>query len=302
MRASNISGIMAGRSNHGPRSWLAEPSVVDIKAPTATLAMLQCVLPRDLAGMIDAYFRPHTSQPRDIIWSGYFELCEQLFDMTPAHVLKKAPNWGLRCNATLMTEACKPDMLEVMRLIKNRMDCALYDGFHMACERGHIDIIKAVIDECTSVDSNICHSIGSGLLVAIRHTQADVIDLLIPYSSAHYINQALNEACVAGNIELAHRFLILSEPRVHSHYPWPGDHAYKREKIWSSSPVESGLVSACAHGHVNIAQLMIDNGAHCFNYGLQAACHAKKSATIRLMIMCGATECNCGATLSKHER
>jgi len=115
--------------------------------------------------------------------------------------------------------ACANNMMPAVDLIYKRLpvddkwylDGALFRGLHDALLNGHEDASMLVL---TFIEKHeFIHDMGDELALAIHYHMSDMIERLLPYAKS--LHQALDQALILGNVELAERLLTLP---VHDHY------------------------------------------------------------------------------------
>jgi hypothetical protein len=70
--------------------------------------------------------------------------------------------------------------------------------------------------------------------------------------------------------------------------------------VVNSRKWNSGLFGACVGGHLQLVNLMIENGANAWNNSLKGACIGDHISLVNLMIKKGATQCGCGKSIQDH--
>lgn len=108
-------------------------------------------------------------------------------------------------------------------------------GFVKACENGHIDIIKLIVD----CNFNDIIKLDDGFLKACTEGHIDIVELLIQNGATDFETGFIN-ACEGGHLGIIN--IMIS----------------KGINKWNK-----GLYTSCKGGHLEIVKFMISNGAEC---------------------------------------
>jgi ankyrin repeat protein len=137
-----------------------------------------------------------------------------------------------------------------------RRICDWDRGLVGACEGGHIDLVKLIIEDTNNTDggaNDLQHIIQEGINDLPNITEEDVNDL------QHILQQGINDL---------------------------------RHAAEDSNTLIDGLEYACKGGHMDIVKLLIEKGANYWNGGLYAACDYGHMDIAKLMIENGAVSNN----------
>lgn len=180
-----------------------------------------------------------------------------------------------------------------------------YFGIRVACAYGHIDIVKLMINNGAKI-FNIC------LEIACRSGHMDIIKLMIEYGANNW-DMALIGACQGGNIDIVKFISELkledfdstksskSSVPIASFYIG-GTNVDTMDVInYSKRTWNDGLIAACEHGHVDIAEYMISLGADNISDGFLSACQSGHVDVVKLMVKYGATLFTTGLTIALEE-
>lgn len=105
------------------------------------------------------------------------------------------------------------------------------------------------------------------------YDEHDCIDNAIIDMKNYSIGYYFNYFCLKGNIRIIKEMM---------------------KRYYSDFDYDFGMMYACEAGHKDIVELMIDNGAKCWNLCLSHACYHKQKEIVELMINKGADDLNRG--------
>lgn len=140
---------------------------------------------------------------------------------------------------------------------ENIMVCGFENTMFRACERGHTEIVKFMIEhECTSViDDNCIH-------IACENGFENTVKLLIENGAK--IEGCLKYACESGNLNLV-KYLI-EQKHVNEEY-------------------DLSLNYSCRYGHVDVVKYLIENGANIDkSFGMIEACKNGYEDIVKILI------------------
>ena len=151
------------------------------------------------------------------------EICKQYLELED--------NKRFKIDRRLLEEYCSyNDVIKIKKLIKISKSYNWDYGLYGACQGGHIDIIRFMIEKGAD-DWN------GGLNNACQSGHIDIVKLMIE-KGANHPNWGLFHACIGGHIDTVQ--LIIK----------------KGGNCWSW-----GLDGACRNGNMDIIKLMIEKGA-----------------------------------------
>jgi hypothetical protein len=141
----------------------------------------------------------------------------------------------------------------------------------LACESGHLGIVNLSLKY--NSNENV---LDYGLYGACKGGWYDILMLLIA-NGANDWNFALSGACKSGNIAIVDKLIELGA----DDWNW-------------------GFYYASKKGQLDVVMRLMEKGATAWNRGLSGACQGKHKNIVRLMIQCGANQCDCYAPILDH--
>lgn len=158
--------------------------------------------------------------------------------------------------------ACKDaDLYTVNEMIKKKIT-NWNAAFKVACEKGHIDVMKLILDQVIDFSSMLrlaCENGHKEIVQIIIDRRTDVANV------KKWLNKGLYGACLGGHEELVNLMIR-----------------------YGANDWQSGLFAACYGGHLEIVNLMIWCGADNWCYGFSGACAGGHRELINLMFNKGA--------------
>lgn len=157
--------------------------------------------------------------------------------------------------------ACRGGCIQNVKLMIKHGASDWDNGMYEACFAGHAEITELMID-CGAkfTTKNIYHACRHGLIKIIKCMYTMCVGICY--------GTCLFEACKNNQMEVVN-FLL---PRISTYY------------------YNHGLEGACAGGHLNIAELMIQKGAANLESSLYAACVHDQIDAVKFMIAAGASD------------
>ncbi len=199
------------------------------------------------------------------------EICKQYLELEDDKRFEIYATESIHNNSILFEKYCKNnDIIKIRKIIKIDIELNWNWGLEGACEGGHIDIIKFMIEKGA-------HGWNMGLHYACLGGHLDIVKFVIE-KGANCWNWGLEGACNGGHIDIV-KFLI---EKGAGNWHW-------------------GLRRACSNGYIDIVKLIIEKGFYSWNDGLYYACFGKQTNIVNLMIEKGADECgNCHKSMEEH--
>jgi hypothetical protein len=190
--------------------------------------------------------------------------------------------------------ACEDGYLEVVELTIKKGANKWNDGFSGACQFDQLDIAKRMI-EAGANDFNdglgyLCISGNHGSTINCSN-RVEMVKLIIE------ADNKIQKSC--NNYEIDN-VIIDSDNKIKKH-----NNNYENQK-WYNQPINkykktdwnTGFISACSGGNIEIVKLMIQQGANDWDYGFRNACREGNLELVELMIKNGANNWNEGLELA----
>lgn len=182
-----------------------------------------------------------------------------------------------------LERACCSGNLEIVQLLlskigksNHRLILASFrdtidNGLQNACEHGHLEIVQCLIQKHRG-------TLYEGMTIAYYAGHFQIVEYLCKHvRSCHGV---LRAACFRGDLKTVQRLLQFN--------------------ISSKDDLELGLDMACQGGHLNIVELMIENGATDIEYGFVLACDAGHLHVARFLIEKGIGDLNRAMSKTRH--
>lgn len=200
-------------------------------------------------------------------------------------ILRVFRNWDIVDKTWIIYVVGKTGNLELMRIIirKSGDEMNWNNALYGACQGGHVDVIRFVLDNCDNYAefnaiSAVCES-GNMECVQL------IIDRCVPTQNiGHYWNCGLSGACRSGNEDLVR--MMIEKITVNS---------MTLDERWYNIDWGHALYGACTSGNVCIAQMIIEHPVvMALSYtldlsnGLYFACRGGHMNTVKLMLEKGA--------------
>jgi hypothetical protein len=150
-------------------------------------------------------------------------------------------------------------------------DAKLKSYFYYACKYENIDMINAILNNKDCASSRA----SKGLCAVVKNKNVDIFNLLINHTTKYC--KAFNKACLIGNIYMVNRFIDI------------GVNCY-----------DVGLKCACWGNQVEIARIMVKNGAVGNNNMIRQACNNDYYDIVKLLCENGVYQCHCLRTPQQH--
>ena len=209
-----------------------------------------------------------------IVCKNIYESCKNYIEIEDNGRFEITNKWD---NSELLEKYCKHNnVIKIRKLIKKsiktdleiKMNLNWNYGLDGACEGGHIDIIRVMIEKGAD-------HWDWALFGASKGGHIDIVKFVIEKGTCNW-DWGLEGACIGGYMNIVK---LMIEKGCND---WNG-----------------GLCAACQCGHIDIVNLMIEKGGKHWNWGLHCACEGGGLDIVKLMIEKGATECGFGDICDK---
>lgn len=163
-------------------------------------------------------------------------------------------------------EACSSGNETIFRLMLEKGAEPDWDAFQMACKKGHLHLVRLLIDRGPYYTEDDADDRSTGAFEAAVNGHMDLVHFLVCNGAAILGEQGFQMVCSSGRVDIVKLLL---------------------DQGWNHYDIDTGLVAACEEGHLEIATLLLDRelpADYDYTVILAAACHGGSIPIIQLIL------------------